>query len=216
MELRYLRFELFQRLMTAYSAETRRRRMADLVRLARLRPGTRILDLGGTPALWREVPFSLDITVLNLPGAIKREGEPHHRFSYVAGDACEVHQFGDREFDLVFSNSVIEHVGGAARRRAFAREVLRLGRSYWVQTPSKWFPLEAHSGMPFWWFYSPSVRDAFLRRWRDKLPAWTEMVAGTCVLEIDEVRQLFPNAEILVERSFGLPKSYTAYRIAPR
>jgi len=57
----------------------------------------------------------------------------------------------DGEFDLVFSNSVIEHVGDFERMRQFVHEARRVAKSYWIQTPSKWFPIEPHCGMPFWW-----------------------------------------------------------------
>ena len=117
--------------------------------------------------------------------------------------------------DFVFSNSVIEHVGGAARRAQFAREVRRIGRSYWVQTPSIWFPIEAHSGMPLWWCYPQGMRNWILRRWREKLPAWTEMIEGTTVVKRAELQKLFPDAEIKVERVFGIPKSYIAFKTVP-
>jgi hypothetical protein len=170
-----------------------------------------ILDLGGQPMIWDSVPHLLHLTILNLPGIAMRQKKSHHQIEYVEGDACEVVQFKGRSFDLIFSNSVIEHVGPAEKQAAFAREVRRLGRSYWVQTPSKWFPIEAHCGMPFWWFYPPSLRSYFIRRWRIKLPDWTEMVEGARVLTKSELRTLFPEATIVVETMLGFPKSYIAY-----
>jgi hypothetical protein len=186
--------------------------MGLFARLMRLEPGQRILDLGGQPGTWQYVSQPLDITMLNLPDRFaKASSGSHHRFSYVRGDACDVERFQDNEFDVVFSNSVIEHVGPENRQQSFAREVRRLGGAYWVQTPSKWFPVEAHCGMPFWWFYPEFVRHAVIRRWQRKLPGWTRMIAGTRVLSRQQMQGLFPEATILVEYSFGLPKSYVAY-----
>ncbi len=176
-----------------------------------LKDGTSILDLGGQPMIWDSINLRLDLTILNLPGRAAFSHASHHKIRYVDGDACAVEGFSERSFDIVFSNSVIEHVGSAEKQAEFAREVRRLGHSYWVQTPSKWFPIEAHCGMPFWWFYPASVRDYFIERWRRKLPAWTEMVEGTTVLTRADLHRLFPEATIAVETSFGMPKSYVAY-----
>lgn len=189
--------------------------MAEFISLAGLRPGMRVLDLGGTPSLWRGVPFPLEITLLNLPGELRPERDSYHELTFLEGDACDLGDLPSRDYHLVFSNSVIEHVGPPDRRKAFAREVLRIGASYWIQTPSRWFPLEAHSYMPFWWQYPDSVRRFFLRRWEEKLPAWTRMIAGTTCVDVPELRELFPGANLLVERSFGIPKSYTVYRLQP-
>ena len=155
----------------------------------------------------------LHITILNLPGETgQSQRKPdHHKTQFVEGDACAVSQFGDKEFDLVFSNSVIEHVGPEYRQDAFAAEVRRLGKAYWVQTPSKWFPIEAHCGMPLWWLYPQRLRLAFLRRWRRKLPGWTRMVSETRVLERRRLRHLFPGCRIHVERLLGWSKSYAAF-----
>ena len=101
------------------------------------RPG----DLGACLGTPRNHAF--EPTRRRLPGEfeiLQSPGLRHHTFHVIEGDACSVEQFGDRSFDLVFSNSVIEHVGPPAKQAEFAHEVLRLGRSYWVQTPSKWFP----------------------------------------------------------------------------
>ena len=215
MGLRYLRFNAFTRLKRPFSDWARQRRMQQMLRTANIRQGMSILDLGGSPYIW-SYPFipGLDITILNLPGIVEKAPSSQHRFRYLEGDACNVAGVSDQSFDFVFSNSVIEHVGGPDRRAAFAREIRRIGKSYWVQTPSVWFPIEAHTGMPLWWFYPPSMRNAVIDRWRPKLPAWTEMVEGTTVLKKTELANLFPDAKLLVERVGGIPKSYTAFKIA--
>lgn len=214
MELRYARFHAFTQLLRPFSAWARRRRMATLLRIARVREGMSVLDLGGAPQIWN-YPFipSLNITILNLPGKIEKSSESQHRFRYLEGDACRVEGVADQSFDFVFSNSVIEHVGDAERQLAFAREARRVGKGYWIQTPAVWFPIEAHTGMPFWWFYPESLKKALIERWRAKLPVWTEMIETTRVIGRSDLAKMFPDATILVERVSGIPKSYTAYRI---
>jgi len=66
---------------------------------------------------------------------------------YVQGDACAL-PFADGEFDVVYSNAVIEHVGGRERQRRFVREALRVGRSVFVTTPNRRFPIEVHTRLP--------------------------------------------------------------------
>jgi hypothetical protein len=190
--------------------------MRHFVKLMGIHESMKILDLGGHPDIWSSVSIPLDITILNLPGRVVRTGDTHHSFSYVEGDACNVDQFGDDSFDVVFSNSVIEHVGGESKMKAFAGEVRRLGRAYWVQTPSPWFPIEAHNGMPFWWFYPDWLREVFFRRWSKKLPRWTEARRETTVLYSGQLEALLPGARIHVERFLGLSKSYSAYHPPPR
>lgn len=216
------RLKAFYLLLPAVMAFFRERRMRMLRSLVTIEPGTRVLDLGGAPAIWEHIPVPLDITLLNLPGAVsagEREvvqspGLNHHTFHLIEGDACNVEQFEDRSFDLVFSNSVIEHVGPSPKQAEFAREVCRLGKSYWVQTPSRWFPIEPHSGMPFYWFYPEWLRAALMRRWRKKLPGWwADYIGTTRVLSKRRLAELFPTAKTRVEYFFGLPKSNIAYAI---
>jgi len=212
-----LRIKIFYRLLPQASAFARRRRMEAFMRMMEIKSGTRVLDLGGSPLFWNDVPVPLDVTILNLPGAVQSfaanaEIKGIHTFHYVEGDACNVHQFSNRSFDVAFSNSVIEHVGPQEKQEAFAREVLRLGKSYWVQTPSAWFPIEAHTGLPFYWFYPEQFRGWLLQRSQKKLPTWwTDYVAEIRVLSRRRMVQLFPNARVYVEFFFGLPKSYVVY-----
>ena len=56
--------------------------------------------------------------------------------------------FADGAFDVVYSNAVIEHVGGRERQEAFVREALRVGRRVFVTTPNRWFPIEVHTRLP--------------------------------------------------------------------
>jgi hypothetical protein len=189
-----------------------------------LEPGTRVLDLGGAPAIWEHISVPLEITLLNLPGGIS-VGETavlqgpaleHHTFHIVEGDACNVEQFSDFSFDLVFSNSVIEHVGPLPKQVDFAREVRRLGKSYWVQTPSKWFPIEPHSGLPLYWFYPQWLKAAVVRSWRRRLPGWwADYIEATRVLSRRRMAELFPNGETRVEYFLGLPKSYVSFLRVP-
>jgi SAM-dependent methyltransferase len=185
--------------------------MRSFVVLMNPKAETSVLDLGGQPMIWDSVPMRLDLVILNKPGVAASNHPSHHRIRYEDGDACAVKGFDQRSFDCVFSNSVIEHVGPVNKQVEFAGEVRRFGKSYWVQTPSRWFPIEAHCGMPFWWFYPRWLRQYFIERWRIKLPAWTQMVEETTVLAKSDLRRLFPEATILIETSFGLPKSYIAY-----
>jgi hypothetical protein len=175
-------------------------------------PGQRILDVGGKARFWEELDIPVDITILNLPGELGARAPSVRGITYVEADGCHMPQYKDAEFDIAFSNSVIEHVGDEDRQRAFASEIRRVGKAYWVQTPAIWFPLEPHARMPFWWFYPEALRRALLGRWRERLPEWTDMVEGTRVLSQRQLRDYFPDGVLWVERLLGVPKSYCCYR----
>jgi SAM-dependent methyltransferase len=66
---------------------------------------------------------------------------------YVQGDACAL-PFEDGAFDVVFSNAVIEHVGGRERQRRLVSEALRVGRRVFITTPNRLFPVEVHTRLP--------------------------------------------------------------------
>ena len=180
-----------------------------------LEEGMKVIDLGGSSMIWQYVDVPLEITFVNLTfdehTSPSSDQAMHHNFTYLVGDACNV-EARDGSYDFVFSNSVIEHVGNVDQQRRFAHEVKRLAPQYWVQTPAVWFPLEAHTGMPFWWFYPASLRSYFINKWREKLPAWTDMIEGTTIVRLGDLKSYFPDASIATERSLGIVKSYSAYR----
>ncbi len=214
--LRYLRFRAFCALKDVAQPLMRKRRMR-LLSLFELAPRSRVLDLGGTTDIWEYVSTPLNITIVNLPGVeVRKDVRTHHTFIFLEGDATELSIFPSNSFDLVFSNSVIEHVGGEEKQAAFAQEVRRLAPRYCVQTPSIWFPLEPHTGIPFWWAMPDSLRQRFIKGWRKKVPAWTEMVEGTCVILKKDFSAYFPDADVRTERFLGFPKSYVALRSSER
>lgn len=210
--LKYLRIRIFSGLLGPTQRFFRQRRMAGLDGLLRRASGRplKVLDLGGQPEIWDYIDEPLDIVILNLPGVARHASSTHHSIRYVEGDACDLSAYADKSFDLVFSNSVIEHVGDDAKVRAFCGEAMRVGRMLWIQTPARYFPLEPHTGMPLWWYYPAWLRSYFIRKWRAKLPAWTEMVEGTRYIDKRDLQALMPGCEIVTERFLAWPKSYIA------
>ena len=142
-----------------------RRRKLELF-LDELRPTsqTSVLDVGVDELVFGEgdacttlnffeehYPWPEQITALGLyEGAGFRARYPHIR--YVQGDACAL-PFADGEFDVVFSNAVVEHVGERERQKRLVSEALRVGRRVFITTPNRWFPIEVHTRLPLvHWF----------------------------------------------------------------
>jgi SAM-dependent methyltransferase len=91
-------------------------------------------------------PWQERLTAVGLhEGARFRASYPAAR--YVQGDALDL-PFEDGSFDIVFSNAVIEHVGGEEEQRRFVAESLRVGRRAFITTPNRWFPIEVHTRLP--------------------------------------------------------------------
>jgi SAM-dependent methyltransferase len=178
---------------------------------------TRVLDIGGTPDYWSLIPNPPRLVLLNMPRA---KEELTGAAVWVAGDGCRL-PFRDGAFDLVFSNSVIEHVGSPARQEQFAREVARVGRAWWVETPSRWFPVEQHLLTPFiHWLPRPWQRALVphLNLWRWLVPVTPDRrrfyiehyIADVRLLGAKDVRRLFPGARVVRERFCGITKSLIA------
>ncbi len=159
---------------------------------------TRIVDIGcGTLGL-RALEPGLDITGVDV---VER---PDYPGPFVRADATDRLPFDDAAFDLAYSSSVIEHLD-PARRAAFAAEVQRVARGFYVQTPAFSFPVEPHALLP-----AAHWLPAGLRR-----PYWRLGAAGDwediSLLRRDELAALF-DGKIVAERLGGLVKSWIAVR----
>lgn len=148
----------------------RSKRIVALIETVHAEKGeVRIIDLGGEASYWHlfDVDFlkasNVHITLVN-PGGVDDVWDTD-LFTVVDGDATYLPQYGDNSFDLVHSNSVIEHVGDWVRMEAFAEECRRLAPRYYVQTPYFWFPVEPHfSSLFFHWKSEQSRARALMKR----------------------------------------------------
>ena len=191
--------------------QLRRRRFERFLREVGVKPEDRILDVGGYPYFWHGSGLERNVTILNVQLPPTRE----RPFTWILGDACRMRMFPDKAFDVVFSNSVIEHVGDVERQAAMAGEVRRVARRYWVQTPYKHFPIEAHFVFPCFQYLPGPFREVVARAWPfsyAKMLGLDPMQEARHIWLLDRrrMRALFPDADLLVERFAGLTKSLIA------
>jgi hypothetical protein len=179
----------------------------------------KILDVGGLQEVWEHIGFAdqpnIHITLLN----IVKVSSHHWNIETVLGNACSMPQFHDGEFDVVYSNSVIEHVGGDKEIQSMANEIRRVGKRYYIQTPNRYFPVEPHFFFPMFQFMPISLRATVVQHfpltWFGKIPdrkRAEETVRSINLLSKRQVKSLFPDAMMMDERFFGMSKSIQAVK----
>jgi len=149
--------------------------------------GISICDVGGTASYWRIFPFQdfqdirFNLSLINLEYPEYDEDIQYPANASVTrliGDACDLKEIADFQFDIAHSNSVIEHIGTADHRERMAKEIRRIGKYYYVQSPCFWFPIEPHFLIPFYtllprparlWVLQKTGKSGDLRTavWRD-------------------------------------------------
>jgi hypothetical protein len=181
-------------------------------------PQTKILDVGGNFFIWQiaaehGLPLADQITLLNI---YEESAELPSNVRWVVGNGCKL-PFADGEFDVVFSNSVIEHLGAHDSQVSFASEIRRVGRSYWVQTPDPRFFVEPHYLSPFVHWLPDDLRRKVTRHGTTwgllEHPTKEEIEARLREIRLiapKEFKGMFPDAEIVNERWIGMPKSLIA------
>lgn len=174
----------------------------------------KVLDAGGTVSFWEQMGLiddnDLDITILN----INPESPNHAGVKFTCGDARSMDKFTDKEFDIVFSNSVIEHVGTRSNQKKMADEIMRVGKRYYVQTPNFFFPFEPHFLFPFFQFFPRRLKVFLLTRfslgWYDKAKDRLEaekILDSVNLLTAKLLIDLFPKAILHKEKFLILTKS---------
>jgi SAM-dependent methyltransferase len=165
-----------------FAKRARARRHADFIALFAPTEQMRIVDIGCGGLGLRGLAPGLDITGVDL---VERQGYPG---PFVRADAAEGLPFADAQFDLAYCNSVIEHVP-PPRRAAFAAELRRVARGWYVQTPARSFPIEPHSLLPGAQWLPAALRR---RYWRLGAQGSWEDVS---LLSRGELEELFGSAE---------------------
>ena len=206
------------RLLRALSLSFRRRRMQRFMDAHKPAAGTRILDVGGYPATWQATGIQSHLVLLNLHPVAQFVAPGDLSVETAVGDGCAL-PYEDKSFDIVFSNSVLEHLGSFENQKAFAREARRVGRRLWIQTPARWCPFEPHLMTPLIHFLPRAIRRHLLRNFtlwgwitRPSQPEVDDFLAEVRLLTYREMKELFPDCLILRERFFGFTKSYMAVR----
>lgn len=204
--------------MTSLASRFRRKRWAIFQDIVESLPRPiKILDVGGTAGYWENHHLHNDneikITIINL----EPQPIPQNNILFFKGDARDLSGIKDKDYDIVFSNSVIEHVGTFESQKKMADEIIRVGKRYFVQTPNYFFPIEPHFLFPFFQFLPFSIRVWLVSHynlgWFDKahdINSAHAIVSGITLLKKKELRMLFPNARIVKERFMGLTKSFMA------
>lgn len=199
-----------------------------------LAPDSKVLDIGSEnganiAAVLEGTSVSPEnVYIADISETAINEGRERFGFTPVKIPESGRLPFEDGYFDVVYCSSVIEHVtvpkslvwslrSGAefrerawARQQEFAREIVRLGKGYYVQTPCRSFPIESHSWMPLAGYIPRRALVPLLRAtnrfWiKQTSPDWH-------LLSVAEMRALFPDAEIVKETVAGLTKSVMAIR----
>ena len=180
----------------------------------------KILDIGGTEDYWNSMGLNLgnniEIVLLNLYKIeVKGAG-----FSSIKGDACNLEGMADKSFDLVFSNSVIEHLFSIENQQKVASEVIRVGKNYYIQTPNKFFPIEPHWVFPFFQFLPFGLKVYLTKNFnlghipkaKNKQEA-IDLVNEVNLLSKKELEDLFSESKLYIEKFMGFHKSYAVYKI---
>lgn len=188
--------------------------------LSRLQKPLTILDIGGTEAYWRMMEFEdpeIKIVLLNLT----KQKVHHSQFESMAGDATKLDCFADKSVDLVYSNSVIEHLYTITAQKQMAEEIRRVGCNYFIQTPNYYFFMEPHWVFPFFQFLPFGWKVWLTMRFQlghigkiaDKNEA-IRQVKEIRLLTVAQMKALFPEAKIYREKFFFATKSIVAYHFS--
>jgi SAM-dependent methyltransferase len=222
---------MFVGIAKAYTKRARSRR-GEMFR-SYLQPSDedRILDLGGGNGahLASIVPYRKNVYIADISQSALDVAE--HKFGFKTILLNETGQlpFDTHQFDIVFCSSVIEHVTvekdqirtirsdkqfyeeAYPRQQSFAEEIRRIGRRYFVQTPYKYFPIESHTWLPVAIVFLPR---AWQIRLIDSMNQWWPKTTSPDwnLLTNEEMQELFPDAEVLFEKSFGFTKSLIAVK----
>jgi hypothetical protein len=157
-KMRMQRFDLFRAFLNLYQNTPSVRGGKDL-------GPVQILDIGGTQKFWEWMEFTdvpdIFITLVN-PVAVEVDVR-YENFRGVTGDGTNLVDVEDKSYDIVFSNSVIEHVATFENQQKMAREIMRVGKRYFVQTPNYHFPMEPHFLVPGFQWLPLAVRTSLLQ-----------------------------------------------------
>jgi SAM-dependent methyltransferase len=187
-----------------------------------LSPEMRVLDVGFTEREYspvdnyieRHYPWPENLTALSVQEAVEfRRRYPKVQAVRYGG---EIFPFGDRSFDVVWSNAVIEHVGDFERQVLFVKEMARVGKQVFFSTPNRGFPIELHTRLPLVHWLPKPVCDRWLRRLGKGFAAGDYMHLLTKAALKRVLREAgVDGARIISNRLLGWPMDFVVHVGAP-
>lgn len=207
------------------AAANRSRRFLNFIR--ELPRPLSILDLGGSAEMWGRWGVSADhrmhITLVNnhhLDGTHRHEDYPRSFIAKRVADALDLSLDDLSAHDIIFSNSMLEHLASRADQTSLAHRIMACGRPYFIQVPNKFCVVDPHFPHPFAPFFA-----AWPRALQSRALTWHRLGSGSRApdyataqqrmrfytpISRRELKRLFPDADIGVEWSMGLPISLIA------
>ena len=179
----------------------------------------KIIDLGGTDYYWKNIGFinndEYHITILNIK---QQEVKDLKNISFVKKDARDLNFIKDKEYDLVYSNSMIEHLNKLNEQKELAGEIQRIGKKFFIQTPNYYFPVEPHFLFPLFQYLPVKMKSKLISKydlgWYQKQfnkKEASDIASSIRLLKKKELEEIFPGCKIYCEKYFCLNKSFIVY-----
>jgi SAM-dependent methyltransferase len=206
---------ILKRLLRRFSLRSRQRKFSLFHSLFHPTPQDRVLDVGVSGQAFLQYtledfyPYPDRIVGGGYdPREVASARRLYPQGRYVLFDGCSL-PFPDKSFDIVFSNAVIEHVLGAKRQLAFAHEIMRVGKSWFVTTPNYWFPFESHYHLPFIQFLPLPLQRLYNQLLGSHVPRGS--VQHLALLSASDLQSLFPTSQIIKVRVTFWPETLVAW-----
>lgn len=160
---------MFKNFAIKISTKNRQKKYKYFLEQMKPHKDSKILDVGFTDAnpypgvnfLERNYPYRKNITALGIEDAPNfKKNFPEVKVVLYDGNYFP---FEDKEFDIAWSNAVIEHVGEYDKQLLFLSELIRTSKSIFITTPNRWFPIEVHTRLPFLHYLPKKYFDKMLR-----------------------------------------------------
>lgn len=179
----------------------------------------KIIDLGGSDYYWKTKGFTnideYQITILNIQ---QQDLKDLKNISFLKKDARDLSFIKDKEYDLVYSNSMIEHLNSFSEQKTLAKEIQRIGKKYFIQTPNYYFPVEPHFLFPLFQYLPVGMKSKLVSNydlgWYQKQfnkKDADDMASSIRLLKKNELEEIFPGCKIYCEKYMGLNKSFIVY-----
>jgi SAM-dependent methyltransferase len=151
-----------------------------------------------------DYPWNNNVSAINLSSEhISLIKQYYPEVDAHVGDACAL-PWEDKHFDIVYSNAVIEHLGSFEKQKKMAAEIMRVGKSWFITTPNRWYPFEFHMRLPFvtWLPRNGYIRFGQVISYNHVERKYMTGIRrdGLRLMTAKELKHCFPSSQIIKQR----------------